>query len=156
MSTVKALFKFNGKDFIFLSTENKIKFFDVESQKEKRSYTEKHSLNHSYVCSSWSNYFSSQKDNLGLFSVGASDGKIIIWDLNRGVVSKTLELDDENAPLDLCFSNDHKSIYVSTQQNQILEYELNSGSLTNSFKVGKKIAQKIAMNPKTSAIAIGR
>lgn len=137
--------------FITVSQDNRIHLWDLNTNKERRTYVEKLHTSHSYTCSSWK---AGKKDNLGHFAVGASDGTIIVWDLTRGVVLKTLGKPNETpVPTSIVFANDSKSLFVSSAQNQIIQYDLITGEETNSFKAGKKGVLKIAINPKVGVIA---
>ena len=56
-------------------------------------------------------------------------------------------------PTSLVFSNDSKSLIVSSTQNQIVQYDFTSGEEIHSFKAGKKGVLKIAVNPKVEVVA---
>ena len=142
-----------SKTFINVSRDNRIHLFDTDSRKEKRSYVEKHNLQHSYECSALR---CGKKDTLGFFAVGASDGTIIIWDLTRGVVAKVLGQSNESPiPTSIAFTNDSKYILVSSSQNIILKYDVITGEIVQSIKAGKKGVSRIATNPKVDVIAAG-
>ena len=142
-----------SNSFIHISNDNRVHLWDTDTRKERRTYVEKQHLAHSYTCSSWR---SGNKENLGYFAVGASDGVIIVWDLTRGVVVKTFgKINESPAPTSLVFSNDSKSLLVSSAQNHVVQYDLTSGAEIRSVKAGKKGVLKIALNPKVDVIAVG-
>ena len=79
-----------------------------------------------------------------------------MWDLTRGVVVKTFgKINESPAPTSLVFSNDSKSLLVSSAQNHVVQYDLTSGAEIRSVKAGKKGVLKIALNPKVDVIAVG-
>jgi WD40 repeat protein len=92
-----------------------------------------------------------------MFAVGFSDGVVVVWDLSRGVIAKTIGVANESeAPTDVVFSNDSKSIFVSSNQNQIVQYDIATGNEIKSLKTGKKGVLKMAMNPKVDVVAAAR
>ena len=142
-----------SNSFIHISNDNRVHLWDTDTRKERRTYVEKQHLAHSYTCSSWR---SGKKENLGYFAVGATDGTIIVWDLTRGVVVKTFgKINESPAPTSLAFSNDSKSLLVSSAQNHVIQYDLTSGAEIRSVKAGKKGVLKMALNPKVDVIAVG-
>ena len=89
--------------------------------------------------------------------MGFSDGIIVVWDLNRGVVARTIgKANESETPTDIVFSNDAKSIFVSSAQNQIVQYDVATGAVLASLKTGKKGVHRMAMNPKIDVIAAAR
>ena len=59
-------------------------------------------------------------------------------------------------PNDIKFHNNSKSIYVLSSSNELLEYDVQNGSLLNQIKIGKNGGSKLAMNPVLdSVIAVG-
>ena len=152
---MKGHFNSSGKQFICVSSDNRVSLFDTDTQKRRRVYVEKNHLSHSYHCSSWRN---GKNEDLGLFAVGASDGTVIIWDLVRGVVSKVIGQVNESAvPSDIVFANDGKSLFVCSEgSSQILQYNVSDGSQLKSLKAGKKGASKMAINPKAGVLAVAR
>jgi WD40 repeat protein len=148
----EACFSSNGSSsFIHISHDNRIHLWDTDTRKERRTYVEKQHLSHTYTCSSWR---AGKRDNLGYFAVGTSDGTIILWDLTRGVVSKTLGKANESpVPTSVVFSNDSKSLLVSSSQNHIVQYDLSTGEESHTFKAGKKGVLKVAVNPKVEVVA---
>lgn len=143
-----------GQSFAHLSSDSRLHLWDVASKKLKKTYVEKNHLTHSFTCFSWGN---SSKEYPGLFAVGYSDGVVVVWDLSRGVVARTIGTANESeAPTHLVFANDGKSIFVSTSQNTIDQYDIVSGALLQSLKTGKKGVNKMAMNPKVDVIAAAR
>ena len=142
------------KSFIFVTKDNRIHLWDTDSRREKHSYVEKNHLSHNYVCCCWKQV---KQDSLGFFAVGCSDGVVIIWDLARGVVVKTIGVSNESpVPTDLVFSIDGTSIFVSSSQNHIIQYRLVDGEQINSYKAGKRGILKLAMNSKVDVLAVAR
>lgn len=151
MTTVDSSFAATCHSFAHLSPDNRLHLWDVANKKERKAYVDKNHLTHSFTCYAWNN---ASKDKPGLFVVGFSDGIIIVWDLNRGIVSKTIgKVNESPAPTDIIFSNDGNSIFVSSNLNQITQYEVATGSVITAVKTGKKGVSKMAMNPKIGVIA---
>ena len=148
----ESCFSCNGSSsFLHISNDNRIHLWNTDSKKELRTYVEKQHLAHSYTCSTWR---AGKKDNLGYFAVGASDGTIIVWDLTRGVVSKVIgKLNESPVPTSLAFSNDGKTLLVSSNQNDIVQYDLITGDQVHTFKAGKKGVVKMALNPRVDVVA---
>lgn len=154
MSSHDSSFSSGGQIFAQLSSDSRLHLWDVASKKAMKSYVDKNHLTHSFTCYAWG---SSSKDTPGFLAVGFSDGVVVVWDLSRGVVAKTIGVSKETeAPTDIVFSKDGKSIFVSTIQNQIVQYSIESGSEIQSLKTGKKGVQKMALNPKVDVIAAAR
>lgn len=143
-----------SKACIGITPDNRIHLWDTDTRRERSNYVEKNHLSHTYTCHTWKQ---DVKDNLGIFAVGCSDGTVIMWDLVRGVVTRTIGVANESpAVTDIVISNDSKSIYVCSLQSSINQHSLSDGSLMQSFKGGKKGVLKVALNPKVEVLAIGR
>ena len=150
MSSCDASFGSSGQSFAHLSSDNRLHLWDVASKKLKKSYVEKNHLTHSFTCYNWK----SSKDTSGTFVVGYSDGIIVVWDLNRGVVAQTIgNAKESQPPTDVVLARDGKSVYVSTDLNNIVRYDITNGNQISTIKAGKKGVQKLAMNPKVDVIA---
>lgn len=154
MSSTDSSFDQNGLLFAHVSTDCRLHLWDVASKKERKSYVDKDHLTHSLTCYDWNN---SSGSTPGMFASGYSDGTVVVFDLNRGVVAKTIgkKLESE-IPTDIVFSNDAKSIFVSSNDNHVVQYDVVSGNEVSKIKAGKKGVQRIAMNPKVDVIAVAR
>lgn len=151
MASRSAAFDAKSKTFAVLSQDNRLHLWDVDSRKEKKSYVDKNHLSHSYTCFSWKQ---GKKDKLGELVVGYSDGIVIIWDLARGVISRTIGIANESeVPTDVAFSLDKNSIFVSSNQNHVVQYSLSTGEEIASHKASKKGVSKLAIHPKLNAFA---
>lgn len=149
--SLSVLAKFS-KSYVTVSNDNKVHLWETDSKKEKRSYVEKNHLSHSYTCVDWKQ---TEKNNLGFLAVGCSDGNVIVWDLSRGVVARTIGTQHEHyIPSDVIFANDANSIFVSSSQNQILQYRIDNGELIKAIKTGKKGVARMCINPQVDALAI--
>lgn len=154
MTSKDCTFDAKSKTFALLSQDNRLHLWDVDTRKERKGYVDKNHLSHSFTCFNWKR---GKKDSLGEFVVGFSDGTLIVWDLARGVVSKTLgKVNESDAPTDIAFTNDQNTVFVSSNQNKVLVYNLKSGEVERSLKAGKKGIQKLAANPKANVIAAAR
>ena len=61
--------------------------------------------------------------------------------------------DSSIVPSSIVFSHDHKSIFVSSlEQNYITQIEIASGNKIKSFKIGKKGASLLEMHPSIDAM----
>jgi len=153
-------FRLPTKNFLCVSSDNRVHIWDIDLRKEKRVYVERNHLESTYTCcSSW--YRAIQQHDLvpdlGYFAVGSSNGAVIVWDLSRGVVLSTIGIAHESAvATDIAFANDGKSLYVSSANQSIVQYDIVSGAQVNRIKCGKKGATKIALNPKVNVIAAAR
>jgi WD40 repeat protein len=95
-------------------------------------------------------------DGYGYFAVGCNDGTVVTWDLSRGVVVKSIGISGESeVPTCIAFSTDGKSIYVGSNGEKIIQYEVKTGEQISSFKSGKKGCLKISINPVANVIACG-
>jgi WD40 repeat protein len=154
MSSHDSSFGSRGQIFAQLSSDSRLHLWDVASKKAVKSYVDKNHLTHSFTCYSWS---ASSKENQGLLAVGFSDGVVVIWDLSRGVVAMTIGTAKESeTPTDIVFSKDGKSVFVSTDRNEIAQYSVETGGVLQSLKTGKKGVQKMALNPKVDVLAAAR
>lgn len=155
MSSSDAVFGSSSQTFVHLSKDSRVHLWDVASKKEKKSYVDKNHLTHSFSCYAWKN---ASKDNSSeLFVAGYSDGLVAIWDLNRGVQTQVIgKANESEVPTDIIFSNDAKSIFVSSNATQIVQYDVSTGKEINSLSTGKKGVLKLAMNPKVEVIAAAR
>jgi WD40 repeat protein len=154
MTSKDSVFSAKSKTFAHVSPDNRLHLWDVDTRKEKKAYVDKNHLSHSTTCFSWKK---SKKDKTGEFVVGFSDGTIVIWDLTRGVISRTIgKVNESPSPTDIVFSNDSNSIFVSSNNNNVVKYNLTSGEVEKSIKAGKKGILKLASNPKANVIAAAR
>lgn len=155
---------FSSSTFAHVSQDNRLHLWDIESRKEKKAYIDKNHLSHSFTAFAWNKAIcssSNAKENvkqLGNFVMGFNDGQLLVWDLTRGVISKTIKLKDNhaNVPSSIVFSQDQSSIFVSSNQIYVLQYSLASGELVKSIKAGKKSVTKMCINPKVDVLAISR
>lgn len=160
MSGRDSTFSVGLKVFANISKDNRIHLWDVETQKEKKgSYVDKNHLSHSFTCFAWNKANESGKtksNQLGLFVMGFDDGQLLVWDLTRGVISKTIiEKGDSQIPTSIAFSTDQSSVLVSQSgQNQILQYNLSTGQVIKTIKTGKKAVSKMVINPRIDIIAV--
>lgn len=161
MSQLSSYFNSVLKLFVHISSDNRIHFWEVDTCKLRRVYLEKNHLAHVYTCCAWLfeglKNTSNAKTNtsLGLYAVGTSEGTIILWDLARGVVSKTIGIAGESPiPTDITFSKDGKSILVVSSQQNMVQYDITTGDVIKSYKALKKGAFKMALNPKVNVVAI--
>lgn len=154
MSSRDSVFGSSSQTFVHLSKDSRVHLWDVASKKERKSYVDKNHLTHSFTSYAWK----TTKDQTGgIFVAGYSDGLVGIWDLNRGVQSQVIgKANESEVPTDIVFSNDAKSIFVSSNENQIVQYDVATGKEINSIKTGKKGNLKLAMNPKLDVIAAAR
>ena len=142
-----------ANSYIYVSADNRVHLWDTNTTKELRTFVEKQHLSHSYTCTTWKE---GKKNNLGIFAAGCSDGTIVVWDLTRGIVVKTIgKINESPIPTSLCFSNDSKSIIVGSNQAEICQYEILTGEKIHSFKAGKKGVLKICLNPRVDVVAAG-
>ena len=81
--------------------------FDVESKTESRVFVEKNHLAHTYTSFDWLGGKSGAKD---LFTAGCSDGTVVVWDLTRGIVIRTIKVADKAIPTAVNFSLDYKCV----------------------------------------------
>jgi WD40 repeat protein len=112
-------------------------------------------LAHSYTCFAWGQDVATQGvDALGVCAVGTSDGVIIIWDLTRGVVVRTIGTPGAAPPpTDIHFSSDLKSIFACSSDSSMFEYSVSTGETKQVVKGFKKGALRLAVNQKVLAAA---
>lgn len=142
----------SSKLMTIVSRDNRIHLWDTGIRKEKRVYVEKNHLAHKYTCTDWRQI---TPESLGYYSVGCSDGIVIIWDLARGIVINTIKNGDDSIA-SITFSNDGSTIYVSDTQNYVNQYKTTEPEVQKSFKVGKRRILKMVMNPVIDVIAVAR
>ena len=155
MTQQHAIFGKGSKYFITISADNRVRLWDVDSNNERRCFVEKHHLSHSYTCSTWGQ---TNRDDLGLFAVGSSDGVVIIWDLTRGVVARTIGKPNESSiPSDIAFSKDMTTLFVCyLSSSHIDEYNVVDGQLKQTHKGLKKGAARLALSPSSQSMAVAR
>jgi WD40 repeat protein len=85
-------------------------------------------------------------------AIGTTDARLLIWDLVRGVILKTINL--EASCVHCVFSNDGEAIYISIQSAHVYQYDIQSGKEMKALKVGKKAVTKFCVNPKANVLAI--
>ena len=157
MSYINCQFNVASRLFLHISGDNRIHLWDIESKKEKISYVDKNHLSHKFNCFSWLQL--SIDNNIGdtkisTLSVGYSDGKILNWDLLRGVASSSFDTIGNVSPSGIVYSLCRKYLFISTvSENSISKYSLSSGEVLATIRVGKKPVSKIAINPKVDVIA---
>lgn len=150
-----SLFGKGDKYYLNHLNDNRIHIYDINNNKQLYNYIEKNYLLHNYLCSKW---LQNNKNDIGIYSVGTSDGLIIIWDFKRGVVMNTIGIKNENIlPSDIIYNNDNKHIIVSySTSSQINEYDITTGNLIKTYKGFKKGTQKLAKNPISSSFVAVR
>ena len=146
-------FSVQAKLFANISKDNRLQLWDAGTRQERRTYVEKQHLAHSYICFAWKQQ---TKDDLGTFVVGTSDCMIIVWDLTRGVVSKTITIISNTPPNSLAFSSCGSTLFVSSIGTEIIEYDLKTGSQISEHSSGKKGPLKLCMNPLGQVLAAAR
>lgn len=144
-----------SKIFVHISGDNRIHVWDTDTHRRRRVYVDKNHLTHTYTCHAYHETTANHKEGLGLYAVGTSDGLVMIWDLTRGIVVKTIGTANSSAtPTDIVFSNDGRSIFVATMNQDITQYDTSSGEELKTLKGNKRGNTKLAMNPKANVIAI--
>jgi WD40 repeat protein len=79
---------------------------------------------------------------------------IIIWDLTRGVVIRTIGAPGgAAAPTDIRFSSDLKSIFACSSESSIVEYSVSTGEVKQTLKGFKKGALCLAVSGHVLAAA---
>jgi WD40 repeat protein len=160
MSYVNCQFNVASRLFLHISGDNRIHLWDIESKKEKISYVDKNHLSHKFNCFSWSQQSIDSHigdANISTLSVGYSDGKILNWDLLRGVPSSSFDTIGNNIPSGIVYSLCKKYLFISSlSENLITKYSLSSGEVLATFRIGKKPVSKVAINPKVDVIAASR
>ena len=146
-----AFFGVSWKSYLSIASDNRLCLFDAETSVEKSSFVEPNHLNHNYTCYDWLGGKIGERD---YFACGASDGTIIIWDVTRGVVAKTLGKVNGAVASSINFSLDRKSVYVATGENFVTSYSIQTGDQLASIKCGKKPVKRIRSNPKANIMAI--
>jgi WD40 repeat protein len=140
--------------FLNISNDSKVHLWDIETRKEKRTYTDKNHLSHEYSCVCWK---PGTKEHLGHCVVGYSDGVVVVWDLVRGVVTRTFgNAGQTPSPSSIAVANDGQSIFIGTNESEISQYDIASGNLIKKFTGGKKGTNLMAINPKAAVLAISR
>ena len=69
---------------------NRLHMWDAITRRELYSLSEIDSLLHSYNSYAFGAFGGDKKEKTRLYAVGASDGTIIVWDLQRGVTVNML------------------------------------------------------------------
>jgi len=69
---------------------NRLHVWDAVTRRELYALNEIDSLLHSYNSYAFGSSSGSKKDKTRLYAVGASDGTVIVWDLQRGVMINML------------------------------------------------------------------
>ena len=86
------------------------------------------------------------------FAIGTIDARVFIWDLERGIISHTLQL---TSPCYQCILDIKQgSIFLHMHSTQVYQFDLKTGHEIQSFKVGSKNIDKIALNPKVRLMAV--
>ena len=147
-----------SKQFLYISNDNRIHIWDIDSKKEKISYVDKNHLSHQFNCFAWVCHMIDDKlgdSNISLLSVGYSDGKIINWDLMRGIATSSFETVGTACPSGIAHSHCKKNLFVSAvSDNSITRYSLPTGEVLGTLNAGKKGVSKIVMNPKIDVLAV--
>ena len=146
---------FGSKHFLAISGDNRLRLWDIVNNKEKRCFVEKQHLSHSYTCFTWGQDIATNgMSDLGMCAVGTSDGVIIIWDLTRGIVAKTIGTPGSGAaPTDIKFSSDLKTIFACSTDNNMHEYSVATGESMQVIKGFKRGTLRVAVNQKVLAAA---
>lgn len=152
MSSPSGNFSQDGKHYINVSKDNRLQLWDTESSKSKRSYVEKQHLAHSYLSFAWNQ----KNGELGTYAVGASDGTVLVWDLGRGVVVKTVGQPNGTIPLSMVYSSDGDRLYVGSTTSSIVAYDVESGNQISELQAGKKGPIIVRKNPVDDVIAAAR
>lgn len=151
MSSQTTCFGLDANLFVYISPDSRLHLWDVEAKREKQSFVDKNHLSHDSVFFSWQQ---ATKEKPGHVIVGFTDGIAIAWDLNRGVITRSLSAVNDATPTDAVFSNDGKTVFVGYSQQPVLQYDLATGDVIKTLKVGKKGALKLAVNPKVDVLAV--
>lgn len=137
-----------------------VRGFDLTTLQEKVSFQVptavlKHQDSVFHTCHCFSSSSSSSKTSIlkQYLAVGTSDGRIFVWDLQRGVLVSTLTL--PSVPHHAVFSSDSLSLFICLKSSSCVhKFEISSGKETLNLKCGKKYVNLIALNPKAQVIAV--
>jgi WD40 repeat protein len=154
MTLHSCIFTNNLKTFLHISDDNRIHLWKTATGKEREGYIDKNHLAHSFTCLTW---IEGANQSLGNFAAGFDDGVVVVWDLVRGVELNTFGRTNSSFfPTDIAFSNNRSTIFISSSQSQIEQYDLLTGKKLKSLKASKSGVSKMAMNPKVDVVAAGR
>jgi WD40 repeat protein len=131
----------NAQEFISISSDNRV-LVQPGLSLPPRVLTERQHLTHSYGAADLMKH---------LLVIGASDGLLLLFDLNKGVVAKSIQ---QTQPVrSLSCSADASSVFCASGERSVMCCDVQTGNMS-TIKCGKKEILKVKCNPKANIIAV--
>ncbi|RHY33676.1 hypothetical protein DYB32_002026 [Aphanomyces invadans] len=117
--------------------------------------------------SPWATTSASKKGNkrsatsdLGVLALGTTTGAIVVWNLEKGEVGARLAREtSENghaaAVTDLVFTSTGATLFSSSSEKNVLEWNVKDATVTRKFKVGSEGVSKLALSKSDDVLAVG-
>lgn len=155
------------KTFAHISSDNRLKLWDVLSGKLRQQYTEPQHLSTQYTCLAFTGASESSKRKrgttvLGIAAVGTENGHILLWNLQTGEVvhklggtgsdSSTAGAGHSGRVNDVVFNDQGTILYSCGDDRQIFEWNAQSGELISSFPVEKQAVKRLALSPDNTTL----
>ncbi|RHY92131.1 hypothetical protein DYB37_005350 [Aphanomyces astaci] len=161
--------------FVSISDDNRVKVWDVASGSLRQELKERDHLTYKYTSLAWtkaspwaaSSSSSSKKgtkrsatSDLGVLALGTTTGAIVVWNLEKGEVGVRLAREtSENghavAVTDIVFASSGTTLFSSSSEKNVLEWNVKDASVTRKFKVGSDGASKLALSKSDDVLAVG-
>lgn len=140
--------------FAAVSTDGRLKVWNVSTKKLQHQFTQSSHLQVNYTCLQWG---SSGQSKGPVIALGTHTGDIFCWDIRKGTQLFHWKSDSGSYPiLDLCFSKSG-SLFSCGESSMILQRDLSTGNIMRKFKADKKTVTKIELNAKEDClISAGR
>ncbi|ETW00476.1 hypothetical protein H310_07093 [Aphanomyces invadans] len=159
--------------FVSISEDNRVKVWDVATGSLRQELKERDHLKYKYTtlawtkASPWATTGASKKGNkrsatsdLGVLALGTTTGAIVVWNLEKGEVGARLAREtSENghaaAVTDLVFTSTGATLFSSSSEKNVLEWNVKDATVTRKFKVGSEGVSKLALSKSDDLLAVG-
>uniref|UniRef100_K3WH81 Small-subunit processome Utp12 domain-containing protein n=1 Tax=Globisporangium ultimum (strain ATCC 200006 / CBS 805.95 / DAOM BR144) TaxID=431595 RepID=K3WH81_GLOUD len=162
------LFASSQEFYAAVSEDNRLKVWEVSSGALQHDLKERDHLSYKYTAIAWTQTSPLLKGGakraktagLGLIALGTSTGAIVVWDLQKGEVVRTLSSEQDKdahgaAVNDVAFNAQGNLLYSCSSEKNVLEWNLKQSSVSRRFRSGSDGAQRIAVSANDEVLAVG-
>ncbi|CAM9955197.1 unnamed protein product, partial [Ectocarpus fasciculatus] len=154
-----------GELYASVSSDNRLRIWNTASGALRQQYVEPRHLAKQYTCIAWHRPSSkkskrgssgaSKPSSLGMIALGTDKGSVSVWDLKRGALAYSLG-EGEGFPqvTSVAFSADGSSLFSASSGKEVVEWNVETGTVARKLKGFKHGATQICLHPAGKILAI--
>lgn len=144
---------------VFITSDNRIKIWNIESHRLVVECVQPNHLDAQYTCVSWVQLAKTSKKrarkenvNWNGIALGTQKGLIVVWDINKAEIFKTWKAHAQKVN-DVVFSKSTSSLYSCSDDQNIIQWDVLSGSQQFKFKRDKSPVNRLCLSTNETLLA---